>query len=49
MIGNKLNKEAVDVTCPKCKHKFMSRSKLMMRSCNSCGHKFKIEVKEAKA
>lgn len=43
--------QKVKVKCPKCKHKFFSKSKLGLISCSNCGNKFKREeniIKEVK-
>ncbi len=35
--------EKQNVKCPKCNHKFKTKSKLILVCCNSCGNKFKRE------
>ena len=38
-----VSEEKQKVKCPKCDHKFLTKSKLLLISCNSCGSKFKRE------
>ena len=41
MRENKLSNKGRPVKCPKCKHEFTTRSKLILKTCNNCGAKFR--------